>query len=89
MNKKRREALTAVSERLTGMLSVLESLRSELESLRDEEQDYFDNMPESIQQGAKGQTAEASVDALDGAVSECEDAANTLQTAMDQIAAAV
>jgi len=46
-------------------------------------------MPESIQQGAKGQTAEASVDALDGAVSECEDAANTLQTAMDQIAAAV
>lgn len=47
MNKTRRKAIDDV-------VAKLQELRDEVESLRDEEQDYYDNMPESFQNGEKG-----------------------------------
>jgi exonuclease VII small subunit len=54
------------------------------------EQEYFDNMPESLQGGDKGSAAEAAVDALDSAVSnldsvdtELDEAFSNIQTAME------
>lgn len=42
VNKTRRKSLAEIAEQL-------ECLRDELETLRDEEQEYYDNMPEGIQ----------------------------------------
>jgi hypothetical protein len=63
-----------------------------LESAKDEEQEYFDNMPENMQQGDKGSTAESAVDALDNAVSatesftdELDEAAGVIQEVIDKL----
>jgi len=75
MNKKRRSALSqglmslensieefdALKERVAEELSVIE------DSLNDE-QDYFDNMPESIQNSEKGEMAQEAIDKLQEAV---------------------
>lgn len=46
----------------------------ELEAIIDEEQEYYDNMPESIQQGERGTTSEDALTAL-------REASDTLDTA--------
>ena len=61
-----------------------------LEGVKDDEQEYFDNMPESLQGGDKGQAAEAAVSALDDAVNEldgaieaCMNVAGYIETAQE------
>jgi uncharacterized coiled-coil DUF342 family protein len=50
MNNARRKAIQDV-------IAKLETLRDEVESLLNEEQDYYDNMPESFQNGDNGTAA--------------------------------
>lgn len=47
-------------------------IQGQLESLRDEEQDYYDNMPEGLQSGDKGDRAQEAADSLDEAVNQIE-----------------
>lgn len=60
MNNKRRELIKQIAIEL-------DALRERVENIKSEEQDYFDNMPESLQNGEKGETAQAAIDALDTA----------------------
>jgi len=57
----------------------LENLRQGIESLRDEEQEYYDNMPEGLQAGSKGEAAESAVGALEYAMEDIESACSNLQ----------
>ena len=41
--------------------------------MRDEEQEYYDNMPEGLQAGSRGDRAEDALNALDEAVSALDD----------------
>ena len=52
----------------------LSDVLGEVESIRDDEQDKYDNMPESLQSGSKG-------DAIQDAISSLEDAARELEEA--------
>lgn len=74
MNKARREAITKLADQL-------DAIRGEIEALRDEEQEYFNNMPESLQGGDKGQDAEQAVASLDDAINEIESALDSLNSA--------
>lgn len=58
MNKERRKRL----EDLMGQLS---TIKDEIEELRDAEQDAFDNMPESLQAGERGEQMEGNAEILD------------------------
>lgn len=57
----------------------LESAKGEIEAVRDEEQEYKDNMPENMQQGEKGERADAAISALEEAISVLEDAAGKIE----------
>ncbi len=72
MNKARREALKKI-------LETLENTKGEIEALRDEEQEYFDNMPESLQGGEKGTTAEDAVENMENTIGSIEDAISTME----------
>lgn len=54
-------------DRITELNSEAESIESEISDFRDQEQEYFDNMPESLQNGERGIKAEEAVNALDSA----------------------
>lgn len=72
MNDARRKALSALRDKI-------EECQSECESLRDEEQDYFDNMPENMQSGEKGERAEAATTELDSAIDSLQEAINAIE----------
>lgn len=76
MNKARRKTLD-------GLLAKFEELKGELETVGSEERDAFDNMPESLQQGEKGQAAETAADAIDNAVSEIDSVTTSIEEARD------
>jgi hypothetical protein len=48
--------------------SVIPDAMSELESLRDELQDWYDNLPESFQNGDKGDQLQEAISGLDSAI---------------------
>ena len=74
MNKQRRKALAEVQEALTVVQDALETLKSE-------EEDYYDNMPESIQDGMRGEVAQEAINALDDALSNISEAAEYIGAA--------
>jgi hypothetical protein len=51
MNKQRRKLIDDA-------LDKIEAAKVDLETARDEEQEFYDNMPESLQSGDKGHAAE-------------------------------
>lgn len=74
MNKARRKAIQDV-------IAKLETLRDEVESLLNEEQDYYDNMPESFQNGDKGSAAS-------DAISYMESASGYIDNAIEELGCA-
>lgn len=71
MNRTRRKRLRELHDQLTGM-------QEQLAVIAEEEQEYFDNMPESIQAGSKGDRASETADTLQGLADDLELAASNL-----------
>lgn len=72
MNKERRKRITEAQE-------LLSQARSILETVRDEEQEAYENLPESLQEGERGQRMEEAADILDIAVDDLEDMESKLE----------
>lgn len=71
MNDARRKALRNIIEKL-------DDLMSDLECLKEEEEDYKDSMPENLQNPERYEKA-------DEAISNLEEACDSLQSAIDYI----
>lgn len=78
MNKQRRKTLATLQEQIALLVGQIEDLRSEVEAVLEEEQEYYDNMPESFQDGEKGQAAQAAIDAIQNIVDALESAGDEL-----------
>lgn len=74
MNKDRRKQLAEIAE-------LLGELQERISVLKDEEEEGFDNLPESLQQGERGQAMEAAKEQMDSAMSAIEEAVECLQEA--------
>jgi Rps23 Pro-64 3,4-dihydroxylase Tpa1-like proline 4-hydroxylase len=74
MNKERRKAIAVAFAELEKLQAQWDDIKESLSIVRDEEREAFDNMPESLQQGERGQQSEAAADALDSAVEMMESA---------------
>lgn len=75
MNKQRREEIS-------NLISEIEGLKDKAEQIASEEREYYDNMPENMQQGDKGQAA-------DEAAGYLEEVSDSLQEAIDKLDRAV
>ncbi len=74
MNRSRRQRIqNAVDEYLTKLEEIKENLINELTEVKDEEEEAYYNMPESLQDGEKGEAMQGAIDALDYAISEIEE----------------
>lgn len=73
MNNARRKSLSALARRIQELQGQIESIVSELETLRDEEQDAHDNLPESLQEGEKGQAMQEAIERMEDALSALAD----------------
>lgn len=73
MNKDRRKEIGRAIEIANRLRGEIEELVSIIQTAKDEEEEYKDNMPESLQSSDRYYTAEAAVDALESALSPLED----------------
>lgn len=67
MNNARRKEIEKLIEEASALEGKLDDLKTQIEAIRDEEQDYLDNMPESLQNSQKAEMAQAAIDALESA----------------------
>lgn len=74
MNTQRRK-------QIEGIKTKLEEAKADIETLQSEEQDYHDNMPESIQAGEKGDRASEAADQLQSAADAIEEVTGYLEEA--------
>lgn len=74
MNRSRRQRIEkAVDAYLARLEEIKEDLINVLSEVKDEEEEAYYNMPESLQDGEKGEAMQEAIDALDYAVSEIEE----------------
>lgn len=90
MNKQRRKDIAAIVEDLSKVSSLVTEIMEAIQSVADEESDYYENMPDGLKEGEKGQDAERANDALSTARdsiesidSELQAVESALQTAME------
>ena len=76
MNKTRRIQLEEIARKL-------ESLQGDLYIVMNEEEECYDNMPESIQGGAKGETARAVIDLLGEAGCSFDELVDSIRAAAE------
>lgn len=74
MNKDRRKKLDEIIEQL-------EALSSEIEEIKDDEDAAYENLPESMQNGEKGDKMMEAVTNMDEAIDRIEDAVMALKEA--------
>lgn len=77
MNRQRRQWLQNTIE-------AIENAKIELESIRDEEQECFDNLPESIQYGERGDAMQENIDEIDSEISNLEDVISNLNDIVER-----
>lgn len=76
MNAQRRKEIDRI-------ISALEQLGQDAESVQNEEQEYYDNMPESLQGSDKGTAASDAADALQSAVDSIQEAHEYLTNSLE------
>lgn len=72
MNKARRKELSRAAEMLREAYDIIDSCK-------DEEEDAYDNLPESFQDGERGDEMQEYIDAMDEALDQIDEAANAIE----------
>ena len=74
MNNRRRKAISkALEDYLNRETEAREILRNALEDARSEEENAYENLPEFIQYGEKGEAMQEAVSAIEDFISELDD----------------
>ena len=83
---------TDVTMQWTAIDELAAAVVADVESIRDDEQEAYDNMPESFQQGERGEQSQAAIEALEASIDmigtpsdDKSDAAESLQSAIDYL----
>lgn len=85
MNKERRKAVANAIAKLHDLKEDLESITTEIADAHDGEQEAYDNLPEGLQQGEKGEAMSAAVTALEEATEKLETMTEDLDDAVTSL----
>jgi hypothetical protein len=79
MNAARRKLIDHAIADIEVIRGLVETIKEAIDYIREDEQGAFDNLPESLQDGEKGEAITASIDALENAYSGVDDIDSTLE----------
>lgn len=68
----------AIRKEIEKITADLEEIKERIEALQEEEQDAFDNLPESIQYGERGDKMQSAIDNLEYAADNIQDCLDNL-----------
>lgn len=74
-----------LKNQLTELADACQVRYNDVEASQDEEQEYLDNMPESLKGGDKASTAESAIEAMGNAMEELDSAKDTLEEWKDNV----
>jgi hypothetical protein len=69
--------------RIVDIQGQISTLIEEVNQLKEEEQDAFDNMPESFQNGERGEKGQAAIDALENVETAMQEVIDGLESAAE------
>lgn len=72
MNRERRKQIEAATAKIAEAEAALQAAQEIIQEVRDDEEAARDNLPESLQDGERGQAMQEAIDALDSALSDIE-----------------
>lgn len=76
MNNSRRKEIKS-------MKGQLEFIKKIIERIRNEEEDYYDNIPENLQDSERANKSEEAIESLDEAIESLENTIDELENAME------
>lgn len=79
MNRERRNELNKAVGLINSARASIEEAKDIIDNCQSEEQDAFDNLPESMQEGDRGDAMQDNIDTMDEALSELDDVVSTLE----------
>ena len=88
MNKERRKEIDNLLLQVSECVTRLDCLKQDIETIRDEEQECYDNLPESLQQGEKGEAMSQAVEYLESAISAIDSAIDSANEAENELSSA-
>lgn len=86
MNKTRLAAIHALQPRLNQLCEALEDAHALLDrfaTLRDEEQEYYENIPELLQNGEQGERSQAALEVLNEIINELDELTGIDQSSLN------
>lgn len=89
MNKARRKALEDAKNVIERAKHLIENGHEELRAVLTDEMDAYDNLPESLQSGDKGDEMEGNISELEQAEGELETIKETMSTLVTDIESAL
>lgn len=89
MNKERRKELSKAICHLEKAKGEIESAKEIIETCKYEEEEAYDCLPESLQEGEKGDMMQENIDSLDEAFSIIEDWPDDIDEAISSVQEAI
>ena len=89
MNKERRKELNKAISLLEEAKSKIAEANETVDTCKSEEEDAYDCLPESLQEGERGDMMQENIDSLDEAYSGLEDVLDTIYEAINSIQEAI
>lgn len=85
MNRERRKELSKAIDLLGEAKSKIEEAKEKVDTCKSEEEEAYDCLPESMQEGEKGDTMQENINGLDEAFSNIEDMPDTIEETINLI----
>jgi hypothetical protein len=76
MNEERRKTLKEA-------IGLIDQAKNILEDAQTDEQEAFDNMPEGMQNGEKGEKVQGAIDSMGEAIASCDDIVGQIEAASE------
>lgn len=89
MNRERRKELSSAISLLEEAKSKIAAANEKVDTCKSEEEDAYDCLPESLQEGERGDMMQENIDSLDEAYSSLDDISDTIDEAINSIQEAI
>lgn len=82
MNRARRKNIYKVVEEINNLIGLLEETKENLEDIKSEEEEYYDNIPENLQNSINAENSLTAQDNLEEAIYKIDNAIDCLTDAI-------
>ena len=85
MNNERRKSIKKVIDKMEHINDIVDLIISDIETIQSDEEDAYDNLPESFQDGLKGSDMQDAIDVMEESIEALEELKNIIEEKVKEI----